>query len=73
MEVKKNSIIQIVDVGHAWYGCILIVDEIKPWGVVAYIPVPHSNTINDVGKAFNRIENGKFITVGTADIIGIGG
>ncbi len=50
---------------------MLIVDEIKPWGVQAYALVPKSNDgSTPAGQAFNRLPYGCFKKVGEA-LVGI--
>jgi hypothetical protein len=45
-----------------WPGALVIVEETVSWGIKGYIPIPDGD---DVGKAYVRIENGKFEIVGT--------
>lgn len=63
--MKKGDIIQIIDQKDNWYPCLLIVDEVKSWGVQAYILIPN-NDGRDPGIAYYRISNGKFESVGVA-------
>ncbi len=42
--------------------CFAIVDEVRPWGVVAYVPIPGPNT----GKAYVRLESQEFHRIGLA-------
>lgn len=62
-----GHIIQITDENHPWFPCLLIVTEVKSWGVVAYVIIPQTNdgSIKPT-KAFNRLEWGVFDHVGTA-------
>ncbi len=41
--LSVGDIVQIVNAQHAWYPCVLIVDEVKIWGVQAYVIHPLSN------------------------------
>ena len=66
--MKKGDIVQITDEKHAWFPCLLIVDEVKPWGVQAACLIPNSNTQNDVGRAFNRLKIEQVEVVGEAVI-----
>lgn len=64
-----GDIIQITHESHSWYPCLLIVDEVKEWGVQAYVIVPNSNDGTEpAGRAYNRIKNEDFVKVGTAEI-----
>jgi hypothetical protein len=58
--MEKYDIVQITDIENEWFTALLIVDEVKSWGIQGYIFVPRS------GRAFYRIENGKFEKVGTS-------
>jgi hypothetical protein len=62
--MNRGDIIQITDENHEWYTGLLVVDEVKPWGVQAYLPmIPKS------GAAFIRLKSGSFEKVGTAVIV----
>lgn len=61
--MEKHDVIQITDEKDKWYGSILIIDEVKSWGVQAYVVVPLQ------GLAYYRIENEKFEVIGKAKII----
>ena len=41
-QVKKNDVIQINERcgNKGWIGCLMIVDEVKSWGVQAFVHVP---------------------------------
>lgn len=62
-ELQKNDIVQITDENNEWFACLLIVDEVKTWGIQGYIKIPRS------GLSYYRIENGKFEKVGKAIFI----
>ncbi len=69
-DMEKGDIVQIVDKKHAWYPAILIVDEVKNWGVQAWALIPGSNDGSEpVGKAYNRLPFNVIQLVGTANII----
>ena len=65
-EFEKGDIIQITDEDNKWYPCLLIVDEVKSWGVQAYITIPR---VDGVGNAYGRVEYGKFEKVGKASLV----
>jgi len=66
--MEKDDIVQIIDAKHPWFPCLLIVDEVKSWGVQAACLIPNSNTKNDVGRAFNRLKTEQVEVVGEAVI-----
>ena len=39
-KLKRGSIIQANENAGAWCGTVLIVDEVKSWGVQAFVRVP---------------------------------
>lgn len=51
--VEKMEIIQIAP-PHRWGGCLAVVDELKAFGVQAYVSVP-TNDGQNPGQAFIRI------------------
>lgn len=59
MTIKKHDVIQIHP-EHSWGGCLAIVDEVKRWGVQAYVQIPLK------GSAYIRLEHGLFEYVGKA-------
>lgn len=40
--ISKGDVIQVNESLTEWCGCLMIVDEIKPWGVMASMRVPGS-------------------------------
>ena len=68
--MKRGDIVQIVNEGHPWFSTLLIVDEVKNWGVQAYALIPNANDgSKPVGAAFNRLKNEDIVIVGTANIL----
>ena len=65
---EKDDVIQIVDKTHPWFPSLLIVDEVKSWGVQAYSLIPNSNIEHNVSQAFNRLNNDQIAKVGKASI-----
>lgn len=67
MKIAVGDIIQI-DPEHdpAFGGCLMVVSEVKSWGVQCYIAIPDKSVANasDRGTAFYRVENGKFEKTG---------
>lgn len=64
--MKKGDIVQIIDEKHPWFPCLLIVDEVKSWGVQAACLIPNSNKQHDVGRAINRLKTEQVEVVGVA-------
>ena len=63
-QIKKGDIVQIIEELDKWYPCLLIVSEVKTWGIQGYITIPG----DDGGNAFYRIPNDHFEKVGSAVI-----
>ena len=65
MDVSKNDVIQVVEgVGNgSWTGCLMIVDEVKDWGVIAYLHVPMQ------GDAYLRLKHGEYEVIGKAVLV----
>lgn len=58
--MDKNDVIQITDENHKWYPAILIVTEVKSWGVQAGMFVPPDK------ETYIRLDNGTFEKIGSA-------
>ncbi len=54
MYLKRGDIIQANENAGAWCGTVLIVDEVKSWGVMAFVHVPMK------GDAFIRLTPEQF-------------
>jgi hypothetical protein len=61
--MEIGDIVQIVDKKERFYPCLLIVTEVKSWGIQGYLHVPGK------GQAYYRIGNGKFVVVGHAVLV----
>jgi hypothetical protein len=67
--MKFGDIVQIIDVQHPWYPCLLIVDEVKPWGIQAACIIPESNDGSELPvTAWNRLRTEQVVVVGQAMI-----
>jgi hypothetical protein len=70
--VSPGDVIQIVDIGHGWFPALLVVNEVKPWGVQAYTIMPRSNMragekgYAPASEGYNRLEWHQFSVVGRA-------
>lgn len=67
----RGSIIQITNPDHKWFPCLLIVDEVRGFGVLAYITIP-TNDEKENGNAFIRVNTDDFECVGNSAVV-IGG
>ena len=52
--LKRGSIIQANENAGAWCGTVLIVDEVKSWGVQAFVHIPMK------GDAYIRLTSEQF-------------
>jgi hypothetical protein len=69
-ELLCGDIIQVTDETHHWYPCLLIVQEVRTWGVQAYLVIP-DNTDGPNGTAYIRIEKGAYECVGAAVVLAL--
>jgi hypothetical protein len=63
--VSRGDIVQLdpeTSTNQAFGACVAIVDKVKPWGVVCYIPMPTAG--NGAGDVYYRAENGTFHPTG---------
>ena len=67
--MEEHDIVQIVDEKHPWYPSLLIVSEVKSWGVMAYCLMPQSNAVNQTVQAFIRVKNNEVQKVGEAVVV----
>lgn len=66
--MKPGDIIQIIDEQDPWYPCLLIVSELKSWGVQAYVLIPNEREVL-TGQAYRRMKKGLYEPVGVAVIV----
>lgn len=67
---STGDIVQIIDETHPWFPALLIVDEVKSWGVRAYLHIPESNVESACcSKEYNRLDNEQIKRVGTVAIL----
>ena len=57
-DLKRGSIIQANENAREWCGCVLIVDEVKSWGVQAFLHIPNR------GDAYIRLPYEAFEILG---------
>jgi hypothetical protein len=66
-KLKRGSIIQANEHAGDWCGTVLIVDEVKSWGVQAFVHVPMK------GDAFIRLTPEQFEILGGEAVLMPGG
>jgi hypothetical protein len=59
MTVERGDIIQIRPDAH-WGGCLLLVEEVKSWGIQGYVEIPMK------GRAYLRVPHEDYEIVGRA-------
>ena len=62
-ELKRGSIIQANENAGAWCGTVLIVDEVKNWGVQAFVHVPMR------GDAYIRLKSDQYEMLGGTAVL----
>lgn len=66
--VQENDLIQVNEDGPPhWFRCILVVDEVKSWGVQAYCTIPHARG-EPAGDAYMRLEWKEFDVLGVKSL-----
>lgn len=66
-----GDIVQITNDQHHWYPCILVVSELKSFGIQGFVFMP-SNDGSGTGEAYIRLRHGEFERVGAAVIMSPG-
>jgi hypothetical protein len=67
-QVAENDLIQVNEEGPLnWFRCILVVDEVKSWGVQAYAIIPQARDKTSA-DAFLRLEWNEFDTLGAKSL-----
>lgn len=61
--IKKGSVIQANEKSGEWCGCLLIVDEVKNFGVMAGIKIPYK------GTAYIILEKNQYDYIGEAALV----
>jgi hypothetical protein len=66
--VEENDLIQVNEDGpENWFRCILVVDEVKSWGVQAYAIIPQARD-KVSADAFMRLTWNEFDTLGAKSL-----
>ena len=64
MNIIKNSIVQVNQNGkEGWVGCIVQVDEVKPWGIQGWVEIPMQD------QAFIRLKFEEIDYIGEAKMV----
>jgi hypothetical protein len=61
--MERNQIVQVTNEKHHWYPALVVVDEVKSWGIQGYSHIPHQ------GQAYIRLKNEDIEVVGKAIIV----
>lgn len=64
----EHDIVQITNPEHKWYPCLIVVSEVKSFGIQGYITIP-TNDDKPNGQAYIRLNTNEFEKVGEAIII----
>ena len=64
--VKVNSVIQVKENIPAWGGCLMIVDEVKVWGVCCYMRIPGGREAKTTAL---RLTHDEYYYIGEAKVI----
>lgn len=62
-ELRRGSIIQANENANEWCGTVLVVDEVKTWGVQAFVHIPMQ------GDAYIRLTNEQFDDLHTKAVL----
>lgn len=62
-KINKDDIVQVVNEDNNWFPSLVIVSEVKSWGIQGYTYIPCK------GPAFIRLDFDDIEKVGTANII----
>jgi hypothetical protein len=65
--LNKGDIVQIINERNRWFPCLVIVNEIKDFGIQGYITLP-TNDEEANGNAFIRLNSEDITKVGCAEL-----
>ena len=60
----KGDVVQITDQEDAWFPCLIVVSELKSFGVQGYIVIPTNDKSEVNGQAYRRLRFEKIEWVG---------
>lgn len=61
-----GSVIQVKEDIPAWGGCLMIVDEVKQWGVQVYMRIPGGRGVK---TAYLRLRHDEYYYIGEAECL----
>ena len=67
-EASVNDIVQITSDEHHWFPCLVVVNELKSYGVMGFVMIP-SNDGTPAGQAYIFLKSGQYEIVGHAVIV----
>lgn len=65
MMVKVGSVIQVKETVPAWGGCLMIVQEVKEWGVQCYMRLPG----REMKTTYLRLNHSEYYVIGEAELV----
>lgn len=66
MMVKVGSVIQVKESIPMWGGCLMIVQEVKPWGVQCYMRLPFQGELR---TTYLRLNHSEYYLIGEAALV----
>jgi hypothetical protein len=66
--VSVTDIVQITDSKHHWFPTLIVVTELKGWGVMGYHVLVNNDPDTTNGLAFIRLKSDEFMVVGRAEM-----
>lgn len=60
-----GDLVQITDENHRWYPTVIVVDEIKTFGIQGFAFMP-TNDGSGTGQAYIRLRTGEFESLGVS-------
>ncbi|MFA5608500.1 MAG: hypothetical protein WDA07_15245 [Leucobacter sp.] len=66
-DLRPGDIVQITDERPGLLGALLMVEEVKPWGVQGFIH--HVTSFEESTRIYLRLEHGRFERIGAAVMV----
>jgi len=63
--LNNGDVVQIINEEHHWFPCLVVVQEVKTWGVQAYLLTP---PMGEFGVAYIRVKNADIKLIGQAEV-----
>lgn len=63
--IKVGTVIQVKETIPAWGGCLMIVDEVKEWGVQASMRLPQK----EMRVTFLRLNHSEYYVIGDSMLV----